>query len=131
MFASKSRRLVASAALLLTAVSAAAAQHLLADITGTWIVSAQSPQGASESTLVLKQTGTDLAGTIDVPELGSAKVSGTIKGDTVRIGFSLDVQGNAIPVQLSGMVKDKDNLNGTVMLPAEMGNYPFTAKRKP
>ncbi|MEP6833490.1 MAG: hypothetical protein ABJB74_08855 [Gemmatimonas sp.] len=131
MFAKNSRRLLASAALLLTAVSVAAAQHILADISGTWIVSAESPNGASESTAVFKQDGTALTGTLDVPELGSAKIAGTVKGDTVKFSFTLDVQGSQIPVQVSGMIKDKDNMAGTISLPQDMGSYPYTAKRKP
>ena len=122
---------MASALLLMSAVSVAAAQRFLADISGTWAVSAQSPNGASESTAVFKQDGTALTGTIDIPDIGSAKVAGTVKGDTVRFGFNIDVQGQQIPVQVSGLLKDKDNMSGTVALPAEMGSYPYTAKRKP
>ncbi|MBC8090114.1 MAG: hypothetical protein H7Z40_22890 [Phycisphaerae bacterium] len=131
MFVSSSRRLIAGAALLFSAVSVAAAQHVLADISGTWMVSAQSPEGARESIAAFKQQGTALTGTIDVADLGSAKLAGTVKGDTVQFSFSLDVQGNAIPVAVSGVVKDKDNMAGTITLPGDMGNYPFTAKRKP
>ena len=131
MTKSTSRRLMASALLLMSAVSVAAAQRLLADISGTWIVSGQSPNGATESTAVFKQDGTALTGTIDIADIGSAKVAGTVKGDTVRFGFSIDVQGNQIPVQVSGVLKDKDNMAGTIVLPAEMGTYPYTAKRKP
>lgn len=131
MFATKSRRIMASAVLMLSAVSVAAAQRILADISGTWVVSAQSPNGASESTAVFKQEGTALTGTLEIPELGSAKLSGTVKGDTVKFAFSIDVQGNQIPVQVSGMIKDKDNMAGTISLPQDMGSYPYTAKRKP
>lgn len=131
MTKSTSRRLIASALLLMSAVSVAAAQRILADISGTWMVSAQSPNGASESTAVFKQDGSALTGTLDIPDMGSAKISGTVKGDTVKFSFSIDVQGNQIPVQVSGTLKDKDNMAGTVFLPAEMGNYPYTAKRKP
>ncbi|MEO7362077.1 MAG: hypothetical protein ABI120_17230 [Gemmatimonadaceae bacterium] len=131
MTKSTSRRLLASALLLTSAVSVAAAQRILADISGTWAVSAQSPTGASESTAVFKQDGTALTGTLDIPELGSAKIAGTVKGDTVRFGFSIDVQGTLIPVQVSGLMKDKDNMSGTIALPQDMGSYPYTAKRKP
>ena len=131
MTKSTSRRLITSALLLMSAVSVAAAQRILADISGTWAVSAQSPTGASESTAVFKQDGAVLSGTLDIPDLGSAKIAGTVKGDTVKFSFSIDVQGTLIPVQVSGMLKDKDSMAGTIFLPAEMGNYPYTAKRKP
>lgn len=131
MFVLKSRRLITSAVLLVSAVSVATAQHIMADISGTWMISAQSPQGNSESTAVLEQKGTAVSGTINVPELGSAKLAGSVKGDTVAMGFTLDVQGQQIPVQMNGVVKDKDNMSGSIVLPADMGSYPFSAKRKP
>lgn len=131
MFVLNSRRLITSAVLLVSAVSVATAQRIMADISGTWTISAQSPQGNSESTAVLEQKGTAVSGTINVPELGSAKLSGSVKGDTVAMGFTLDVQGQQIPVQMNGMVKDKDNMSGSIVLPGDMGSYPFSAKRKP
>lgn len=136
MFASKSRRFFTSAALVVSAVSVAAvsvaaAQRLFADITGTWIVSGQSPNGATESTAIFKQTGTELTGSLDIPDIGFAKLSGTVKGDTVNFGFTLDMQGTPLPVQVSGVLKDKDNMSGMISLPQDMGNYPYTAKRKP
>lgn len=123
--------LTASAAILTLSATVATAQRLLADFTGTWIISAQSPQGSNESTAVLKQEGTTLSGTLDIPQFGSAKIAGTVKGDTVKFDFSLTVEGNAIPVTVSGVAKDKDNMAGSIYLPGDMGNYPFTAKRKP
>ena len=131
MFILKSRRILASAVLLLSAVSVAAAQRVLADISGTWVVSAQSPNGAGESTAVFKQDGAALTGTLDIPDLGIAKLAGSVKGDTVNFSFAIDVQGNQIPVQVSGLIKDKNNMAGTISLPQDMGSYPYTAKRKP
>ncbi|MGV3709402.1 MAG: hypothetical protein ACO1Q7_11220 [Gemmatimonas sp.] len=134
MIKSSSRRLIASAVLFASAASVATAttaQRFFADISGVWIVSAASPQGASESTATFKQEGTALSGSLDIPQLGNAKIAGSVKGDTVAFGFTLDVQGNQIPVQVNGMVKDKDNMGGTITLPADMGSYPFSAKRKP
>ena len=80
---------------------------------------------------MFKQDGTALTGTLDIPDLGSAKIAGTVKGDTVKFSFSIDVQGTQIPVQVSGLLKDKDNMAGTIALPQDMGSYPYTAKRKP
>jgi hypothetical protein len=110
MIKSTSRRLIASAVLFASAASvatAATAHRLFADISGVWAVTAASPQGASESTATFKQEGTALSGTLAIPELGNAKLTGTVKGDTVAFGFTLDVQGNQIPVTVNGMVKDK------------------------
>lgn len=126
-----SRKFVLTAALFVSAMSAAAAQHLFADITGKWTITSDSPNGALQSTAVMKQDSTALSGTIDIPQIGSSKLSGTVKGDTVNYSFGLDMGGTQIQVNVVGVLKDKDNMAGTIYLPQEMGNYPFTAKRTP
>ena len=131
MFATKSRRLIASTVLLLSSVSVAAAQRILADISGTWVVSAQSPTGASESTAVFKQDADTLSGTIESQTLGSAKLSGTVKGDTVRFAFTIAVQGTQYELKAIGSVKDKDNIAGSLEAPNGVANFPFTMKRIP
>lgn len=131
MIKSKSRRLIASVAMLFSVTSAAAAQRYFADVTGKWAVTGDSPNGQTQSEVIFKQEGTALTGTIEIQQIGAAKLTGTVKGDTVQYSFRLDVQGNAIDVNVSGVLKDKDNMTGTIYLPADMGNYPFAAKRVP
>ncbi|MEO7997284.1 MAG: hypothetical protein ABI852_07550 [Gemmatimonadaceae bacterium] len=131
MIRSNSRRLITSVALLLTVGSIATAQHVFADISGKWIVSNDSPAGHHDSPTVFKQEGETLTGTIEIPQIGSAKLTGTVKGDSVKYSFQINVEGNPIDVTASGVVKDKDNMAGTIYLPADLGNFPFTAKRQP
>lgn len=126
-----SRRLFASVAILLSVTSIAAAQRMFADVTGKWAVTSNSPNGPLESTAVFKQEDTALSGTIDVPQMGGAKLSGTVKGDTVQYKFTLDAAGNLLDINVTGVLKDKDNMSGTIYLPGDLGNYPFTAKRVP
>lgn len=131
MITSKSRRLITTAAILFSGTSVAAAQHHFADISGKWAITGDSPNGQTQSEAVFKQEGTALSGTIEIQQIGGAKIAGTVKGDTVQYSFQLNVQGNAIDVNVSGLLKDKDNMAGTIYLPADLGNYPFTAKRVP
>lgn len=129
MFKTNSRRLFASVAILFSVASIATAQRVLADVSGKWLITSNSPNGPLESVATFKQEDTALTGTIDISQMGSAKVAGTVKGDTVQYKFSLDAQGTMIEVNVAGVLKDKDNMAGTIYLPNDLGNYPFTAKR--
>lgn len=122
------------AGLLLVSVSgiAAAAQRLLADVNGKWSMTVAGPDGANESAVVFKQEAdTLLSGTIESQVMGAAKLSGTVKGDTLRFAFSLDVNGQPLELRAGGLVKDKDNISGSLEAPNGMGNFPFTMKRVP
>ncbi len=120
------------AAVLVSAVAVTAtAQRLLADLSGRWTMVIAGPNGAYESAVVFKQEAEVLTGTIEDQMLGSAKLAGTVKGDTVKFSFSVDMQGNVVELKVGGMVKDKDNIAGQLGAPNGMGTFPFTAKRVP
>ncbi len=88
-------------------------------------------QQSSTSVLNLKQSGDTLTGTIESQQLGTRELVGTVKGDTVRFGVTIDMQGNQFQLNIGGLVKDKDTMEGEFALPNGMGSFPFTAKRKP
>ena len=60
--------------------------------------------------------------------MGTRPVTGSVKGDTVRFAFSLDMNGQALEIQSTGVLKDKDSMTGQMEL-AGMGAFPWTAKR--
>ena len=128
---SKARGLVAATLLLSVATVTAAAQRLLADVSGKWTMTVASPNGALESAVVLKQEAEVLSGTIESQMLGSSKLAGTVKGDTVRFAYTVDMQGNQFELRASGVAKDKDNISGSLEAPNGMGNFPYTMKRVP
>jgi hypothetical protein len=124
-------RIVAIALAILASTSLAAAQRVIADVSGKWLVTGSSPSGPVESTLVLKQEGRTLTGTIEIARVGFSKVTGTVAGDTVRYTFPLNSQGTPIEVRVNAVLKDNDSMTGTVELPGDMGSHPFFAKRQP
>lgn len=126
-----SRHLIVAAVLASTAALSASAQRLLADISGKWTMTVAGPEGANESAIVFKQDAEALSGTIENQQLGAAKLAGTVKGDTVKFAFTLDVQGNQFELRAGGMIKDKDNIAGQLEAPNGMGTFPFTIKRVP
>ena len=126
-----SRRLFASAALLLSvATVAAAAQRVFADVSGKWAVAVDMQGTTSESQLTLKQEGDALTGVIESAQIGSRNIAGNVKGDTVRFAFSVDMGGQVLDIRAAGLLTDKDNMSGQIEL-AGMGAAPFVAKRQP
>lgn len=128
----RARRFVAATLLLSVVAVTATAQRFLADVSGKWAISVTSPDGtASESSAALKQDGESLTGTIESALFGSANAAGTVKGDTVRFAFTINMQGTPYELRAGGLLKDKDNIAGSLDLPNGMGSMPFTMKRQP
>ncbi|MEP6766818.1 MAG: hypothetical protein ABJB66_21055 [Gemmatimonadaceae bacterium] len=124
----QARRYVAAALLLSVVAVTATAQRLLADVTGKWTMSVTTPNGATESIATFKQTGDTLSGTVESEMMGSAKVTGMVKGDTVRFAFTIDIQGQQIPLTAGALLKG-DSMEGTVSA-AGMGDFPMTMKKQ-
>jgi hypothetical protein len=103
------------------------AGRILADLTGTWEVSVQTPDQAVTSTLAVTQKGDSISGTLS-SEIGQANVKGLVKGDTVNFAFGLDMGGQAIEIAATALLSDKDNMSGSMDV-SGMGNMPFSAKR--
>ncbi len=78
------------------------------DVTGTWVGS--TVRGATTMTMVLKQTGNRVTGTIQGIGTGDGPVDGTIQGKTMRLRFdkdteqtpTLNIKENEITGMLSG-----------------------------
>lgn len=126
-------RLFAATLLLSVVTVTATAQRWLADISGKWTLILAGPDGAIESAVLFKQDADTLVtGTIENKMVaGQSKLMGTLKGDTLRFAYSIEVQGMTFELTASGMVKDKDNISGQLFAPNGMGSFPFTMKRAP
>ena len=78
------------------------------DVTGTWV--GNTVRGSTTMTMVLKQTGNRVTGTIQGIGTGDGPVDGTIQGDTIRLRFdkdteqtpTLNIKENQIAGMLSG-----------------------------
>ena len=125
------RNLFVAAVLASTAAVTATAQRVLADISGKWTMTVAGPDGANESNIVFKQDAGALSGTIENQMLGAARLTGTVKGDTVKFAFTIEIQNMPYELRAGGMIKDKDNISGQLEAPNGMGTFPFTAKRVP
>ncbi len=78
------------------------------DVTGTWVGS--TVRGAATLTMVLKQNGNRVTGTIVGAGTDDGHVDGIVDGNTIRLKFdqgiddtpSLNIKGNEITGMLSG-----------------------------
>lgn len=98
-----------------------------ADLSGTWVLTVESPQGTSNPTMTLSQDGQNVTGTYS-GSLGSSDISGTVDGDTFELVANLSMQGQEIPLTYTGTQKG-DNMSGSLDL-AGMGGADFEGSRR-
>jgi hypothetical protein len=115
--------LVAVLALLASAPLGAQA----ANVTGEWTFTVQTDQGGGTPTITFKQDGEKLTGKY-VGQLGSADLTGTVKGSDIKFTFTIDAQGQAAPVTYEGTV-EKNTMKGKLDI-GGMINGTFTATKK-
>ena len=125
------KRLVALMAVVALAAVPAFAQEAAKEkkvnITGTWEMTVESPQGAMTITANYKQEGETLTGT-HVSEMGEAPLKGTVKGNEIVYTLNIDAGGQQMSIVHKATV-DGDAIKGTAEI-GDMGTMSFTAKRK-
>ncbi len=114
-----------AAAVFLVPVAAQDAKKV--DVTGTWEMTVESPQGQMVVTANYKQQGETLTGT-HVSEMGEAPLKGTVKGADIEYTLSFDMGGQQLSIVHKAKV-DGDTIKGSAEI-GEMGTITFTAKRK-
>ena len=125
-------RFAVTAAAVMISLSAitATAQRMFADVSGKWTFTVDAPNGQTNSLATFKQEGDALTGTLEIEQMGTRPLTGSVKGDTIRFAFTIDMGGQIAEIQSTGVLKDKDSLAGQMEL-AGMGAFPFSAKRNP
>ena len=125
-------RFAVTAAVVMISLSAitATAQRMFADVSGKWTFTVDAPNGQTNSLATFKQEGDALTGTLEIEQMGTRPLTGSVKGDTIRFAFTIDMGGQIAEIQSTGVLKDKDSLAGQMEL-AGMGAFPFSAKRNP
>jgi len=119
----QSAAIVAIAALLVSARVDAQATN----VTGEWTFNVTTDQGGGTPTITFKQDGEKLTGKY-VGQLGSADLTGTVKGAAIHFTFTIDAQGQAAPVTYDGTV-EKNTMKGTLNIAGAI-NGTFTGTKK-
>lgn len=128
---SLSTLLVAAASAAFATAAIAGAPRVLADLTGKWIISVSLPDRVSQSLIDWKQDADTVSGHVEIEGMGNSSIYGIVRGDTVDFEFSIEIQGQALDIGGSGILRGKDSLDGSLYLPNNMGSFPFVAKRLP
>lgn len=99
----------------------------LANVSGAWTMTVESPMGTRDTNAQFSQTGEQLGGKMVSPR-GELPINGTVKGDDVAFGMNVNMQGQSLQIDYSGKVVG-DAMQGTVKF-GDYGNGKWTAKRK-
>ena len=114
------------ASLVLAALLTAVPSFAQTNVAGDWNFTMVSPQGTSTVKATLKQDGEKVSGALK-NERGELPLDGTLTGDELKVSFTVQFQGQSLPITLTGKV-DGPAIAGK----ADYGGFAegdFTAKR--
>jgi hypothetical protein len=97
------------------------------NVTGEWLFNVQTDQGGGTPTITFKQDGEKLTGKY-AGQLGSADLTGTVKGNAIHFTFTVDAGGQQAPVTYDGTV-EKNTMKGKLDI-GGMVTGTFTATKK-
>ena len=88
---------------------------LAADVSGTWQLTVETSQGTGSPTVVFEQKGEQLTGTFTSQIFGEAKITGSVKGNSIEFGFDGDAGGQTIKVSYKGTIDSPTAMKGTAV----------------
>src|SRR5258708_2040084 len=97
-----------SSALTLLLISAAFGQSS----DSVWDSTLTSPQGSFNVKITVKRDGNNITGMVKSAN-GESPFKGTINGKDIKINYSIDYMGNALPITLTGTI-DGNAIKGKV-----------------
>jgi hypothetical protein len=118
------RNVLAVATVFALAVAGAFAQN---DISGSWDLTINGPQGTINAGATMKQAGEKVTGTISGPQ-GDVDVAGTMSGKTLKLAFSVQTPQGNLDITMVSEVEGGD-MKGTMDF-GGMGSADFTGKKK-
>jgi hypothetical protein len=113
--------------ILLMVCCAFARQTNSPDVTGTWELTVETPQGTGNPSIVLKQDGEKITG-VYKGRFGEVNLEGTIKGNDITFSITVNAQGTELTITYRGKV-EQDSMSGSV----DFGGFAegtWTGKRK-
>jgi len=112
---------VAGVAGLLVSFAASAA-----DVSGNWNLTVETQRGTQNPTMTLAQKGEEVTGTYKGAR-GEMPIKGTIKGNDLKLAYTISAQGNEFTINYEGVVAG-DTITGKVIM-GQMGEGKFSAKK--
>jgi hypothetical protein len=122
---------------IITAITITVAAFLLAtaltvgaqstNVSGNWKLTFETPNGAANPSLVLKQEGEKLTGTYK-GRFGEFPLEGAIKGKEIKFTVKVNAQGQELLLEYAGTVEG-DAMKGKVKF-GDMGEADFSGKKE-
>ena len=97
------------------------------DVTGTWDITVDSPQGEVSVTLTLNQSGSEITGELKTDFGTSSIYDGSVSGNTIEFSVKLPITGQPVEIIFEGTVEG-NSMEGTIDL-GEMGTSAWTATK--
>lgn len=121
---------VISAGLFVIAFTVVFAGNALAQksVAGEWDAEFNTPGGPQPLKLIIKVDGEKISGTAKRSR-GDVAISGTIKGEDIVFGYTIDYNGNPVTLTFTGKFKG-DAMSGTVSF-NDQASDEWSAKRAP
>jgi hypothetical protein len=114
---------------LLIGAPPAAAQDPAPDLSGIWIFTVVTENGTGTPTVTLTQDGDAITGTYSSQRMGTRRLAGTVKGDTLTFRLAADPSAD-VTMTFIGTIQPDGSLEGFVDF-GGMGGANFTARRQP
>jgi hypothetical protein len=114
-------------ALLFAALLTVAGAVQAADLTGTWNMTLETPNGTGTPTVDFKQEGAKLTGTYK-GRFGESKLEGTVNDQAVKFQVKLNMQGQEFAISFDGSLQSDGTLKGKADF-AGQAEGSWTAKR--
>jgi hypothetical protein len=111
-------RLICVLAAALLVCASAAPSFAQTSVAGDWEVTINSPQGSSTAHVVLKQDGEKVTGLFKSPQGELPFEGGTLTGNELKFVFTVNFQGNPLPITLTGTVD-----GGSITGKADFGGF--------
>lgn len=120
---------------IIVAVPVFGQQEETADVSGSWSIAFDGPQGMVRMETMFAQEDTEITGTVSGPMGSGVELAGKIEGNSVAFEFSIEMAETSIRLIFTGKVsKDEESGGMTIagMMDSGNGNFstPFTANRK-
>ncbi len=100
----------------------------VADMTGKWALTVETPQGSGNPSLDLVEKDGQLTGTY-TGMMGSMPVTGTIENNAFKISYNVEAQGMAMTIEYNGALKDDGTIEGKMKM-GDFGEGAFTGKKQ-
>jgi hypothetical protein len=96
---------------------------------GNWVMTIQTPQGPTEVTMTVQQSGASFSGSMTSQMGITAFDDGQVDGRSVTWTMSLQMGGTAMTIVYQGEV-DGNRISGSAAL-GDFGTAAFTGERRP